>query len=541
MDKEIRRLAIENAHKYQGRANPGSIIGSLIANNPKVKENIKEISKKVDEIVKEVNSLGIDAIEKEYNKLNIKEKKVEKKNDLPELKNIRNIVTRIPPEPSKYPHIGHALSFLINYLYAKKYNGKCVLRFDDTNPEKAKKEYYDAVEDMLKWLNVKYNKKVIASNDMEKFYKYAEQLIKQQDAYVCFCREEEVHDLRGKTLACNHRSHNVEKNLEVWNDMLKGKYKEGDVTLRLMGDMTALNAVMRDPILFRISKATHPLQKNKYLVWPMYDFETVIEEELCGITHVFRDINFGEMRKELQNYIKDLLKFKKQEITQYGRFNVLGATTQGREIREMIEKKQVSGWDDPRLVTIMALRRRGFVPEMFHELVYEVGISESENNLDWTRLYSINRRLIDPIAKRFFFIEDPRKIKIEHNLKNVEVSNHPENKKLGKRKLKLTDEFYVAEKIETTRMYRFMNLFNFQAGKFISKEHDNSLNAKIIEWIPVKEAIDIKILMNDGKWIAGKSESNLKNLKEGDIIQFQKKFFCRLGNKEKMEFVYTHD
>ncbi|MFH1971973.1 MAG: glutamate--tRNA ligase [archaeon] len=540
MDKEIRKLAIQNAYKFNGKANPGAIIGGLIAKNPKVKEDMKNISKKVNQIVNEVNSMKLEEINSEYKRLGIKEVKHERRHDLPELKFKGKIVTRIPPEPSKYLHVGHALSFLINYMYAQKYKGDCILRFDDTNPEKSKKEYYDSIKKDLKWLGIKYDKEIIASNDMEKFYKYAEQLIKKDNAYVCFCSPEKTRENRENRSICEHHIFNTEKNLREWKNMLEGKYKEGEVTLRLRGDMTSLNAVMRDPILFRISQEKHPIQGKKYKVWPMYDFETAIEENLCGITHVFRDNGFGNMRIELQNYIKDKLGLKKQEIKQYGRFNIVGAETQGRVIRELIEKKKVEGWDDPRLATLMAVRRRGFIPETFYELVYEVGLSPTPTNLNWTRLSSINRKLIDNDTKRFFFIEKPIKVKIEHNLKEVELPNHPDNKKLGNRKLKLTKDFYIGEKL-TKKPYRFMNLFNFQENKFISKEHDPNIKASIIDWIPVNESVDVKILMDTGKWIKGKADSGIKTLKQGEIIQFQRKFFARLDNKQKLEFIYTHE
>ncbi|MAG78420.1 glutamate--tRNA ligase [archaeon] len=539
MEKEIRKLIIQNAKKFNGKASPGAVIGSLIAKDPKIKPKLKEISKKVNQIIKEVNSLPLETIEKEYKKLGIKEIKHERRNDLPEIKVKGKIVTRLPPEPSKYPHLGHILSFLINYMYAQKYKGDCVLRFDDTNPEKAKKEYYKATEDMLKWLNVKYSKKVIASNDMKTFYKYAEQLIKEDGAYICFCNQEKMRDNRSREISCEHRNHNSEKNLREWKKMLDNKYEEGEITLRLRGDMTSQNAALRDPVLFRLAKKTHPLQGKKYIVWPMYDFETAIEENLCGITHIFRDNTFGRMRIELQDYIKDLLGLKKQEVRQYGRFNIVGAETSGRKIRELIEKKKVTGWDDPRLVTAMALKRRGFIPETFFELVKEVGLSQSNAKLDWTRLSSINRRLIDDKTKRIFFIEKPQKIKIEHHFKEIEIPNHPE-KDLGKRKLKLNQNFYISEKLNT-KPYRLMNLFNFKKNKFISKKHDPKLRAQIIDWIPVNEAIDINVLMNNGKWIKGKADSGVKKLKKGEIIQFQKQFFARLDNKEKMEFIYTHE
>lgn len=544
MKKDIEVLALHNAVKYEGKANVGTVIGALLGKHPDLKDKVKSLSKDVQEIVKKVNALSLDEQKDRLATIapeEAEEKREKKKRELPELPNVHGtVVTRIPPEPSKYPHIGHALSFLINYLYAKKYNGKCVLRFDDTNPEKAQKEYYDAVHDALDWLNIKPNRTIIASEEMETFYKYAEVLIKKERAYVCFCDKETVSQYRTKAMICSHRRQDAHHNMELWNEMLAAKYKAGDVVLRLAGEIDATNATLRDPVLFRIVTTSHPLTKNKYIVWPTYDFETVIGEEIAGVTHILRSNEFGLMRVELQNYIKDLLGFKKQDVIQYGRFNVIGAETQGRVIRELIEKKEVTGWDDPRLVTIMALRRRGIVPETLHELAIEVGLSSTETNLDWSMIAAINRKIIDPVTKRYFVVKNPKKIKIEHPLKTVDVPLHPENKKLGKKHIALRDTFYVSDPIEKGNVYRFMHMFNFKDGKFISEEYDHSLGAKIIHAVPAHDALDVRVLMNDGSIIEGKGEKALKELKDGEIVQFERMFFCRLDDKEKMLFVYAH-
>jgi glutamyl-tRNA synthetase len=545
MDREIEKFALHNAVKYEGKANLGAVLGQMFSHHPELKSKAKEMSAKVSEIVKKVNSMKLDEQLKRLEKLApelLGEKKEKKKKDLPELENVKGkVVTRIPPEPSKYMHLGHAMSFLINYLYAKKYGGKSILRFDDTNPEKAKKEYYDSIEEDLKWLNIDYDKKIIASEHMNEFYRYAEQLINGNHTYVCFCNQGKVRNYRERSQICDHRENSVNKNKELWKEMLLGKYKEGEVTLRLKGDMSDANAVLRDPVLFRIVDATHPLTKNKYKVWPMYDFETVVAEEMTGVTHIFRSNEFGEMRIALQNCLKELLKFKKQTVMQYGRISVNGFETQGRILREMIEKKQVNGWDDPRLITVKSLRRRGILPETFHELVLEVGLSSTQTNLDWSMIASINRKLVDPNAKRFLFVKDPKKIKINNPVKKVTVPLHPENKSLGNKTITFDNEFYVQDKIEKNQIYRFMHLFNFKENSFVSQEYEPKLQAKIIHAVPVKDAVNVQVLMADGKIMKGKAEPSVKSLKEGEIVQFERQFFCRLDNKEKMLFVYSHD
>ncbi len=545
MDKEIEKFALYNALKFQGKANAGAVLGQLFAENPTLKEQAKELSKKIQEIVKQVNSLSL---EEQKNKLKkiapelLEEKKEKKKRDLPELQNVHGlVVTRMPPEPSKYLHLGHAMSFLINYMYAKKYKGKCILRLDDTNPEKAKKEYYDSLYEDFLWLRIAPDKTLIASQEMETFYKYAEILIQKERAYVCFCDKDKVSNFRMHAKICEHRTQTAEKNMFLWKDMCAKKYQAGDVTLRLIGEIDCTNAVMRDPVLFRIVKAPHVLTKDKYVVWPTYDFETVIGEEITGVTHILRSNEFGEMRIELQDYIKKILGFKKQEVLQYGRMTVHGFETQGRVIREMIEKGEVEGWDDPRLMTLKALRRRGIVPETFYELVLEVGLSPTATNLDWSVIASINRKIIDPTTKRYFFVKDPKKIKIENTLKQAKAPLHPEHKEMGVKTLHFDENFYVQDDLEKGKVYRFMHLFNFKDQKYISEEYDPDLKAKIIHCVPVKDAIDIQILMSDGSLIKGKAEKAVKDVKEGEVIQFERQFFCKLDDKEKRLFVYTHD
>ena len=323
--------------------------------------------------------------------------------------------------------------------------------------------------------------------------------------------------------------------------MLNRKYKPGEATLRLVGEIDSGNATMRDPILFRMMKASHTITKEKYSVWPTYDFETVIGEEITGVTHILRSIEFGTMRVELQDYIKDLLGFRKQDVLQYGRISVNGFEAQGRVIREKIEKGEVTGWDDPRLMTLKALKRRGIVPETFYELTLEVGLSPTATNLDWSQVAAINREIIDPTTKRYFFVKDPKKIHIKNSLKQAKAPLHPEYKEMGFKTLHFDEEFYVQDTLEKGKIYRFMHLFNFKDNKCISEEYDPEIKAKIIHCVPVKDAVDVRVLMADGSIIKGKGEHALKDLKKGEIIQFERQFFCRLEDKEKMLFVYTHD
>lgn len=552
----ILKHALNNAIKFDGKANPGSVISALIAEKPEVKQNIKEISKVVQEIIKTVNSKTVEEQKSDLGKLapEMLEKKETKKRELPELKNaiMGKVVTRIPPEPSKYLHVGHALSFLINYMYAKKYGGKCVLRFEDTNPEKSTQEFVDSDIEDLKYLGIKPDTIKFFSDDIPLLYSYAEKLIDNNNAYVCSCAQDIMQDNRHNGIPCVHRNNTVDENKKHWKEMLDGKIDEGKSILRLKIDMEAENQVMRDPVIFRIVKGTHFRAGNKYHVWPMYDFAGSVEEGLCNITHILRSSEFGAMRVELQDYIKKLFGFPIQEVRQYGRFCINGTVTQGRDVRELVESQKVKGWDDPRLATIKALRRRGFVKETFYELAVEVGLSPSPTNLDWGQVEAMNKRFIDETSDRYFFIYDPIKITISNAPEqDVKLDRYPEKRK-GGRKFHAHNDFYLSlddvSRFKDDELYRMMDCMNFMRSgntyKYISRTYDEYKNKgkMIMHWLPIDETIDVEVLMNDGSVKVGLGEKNLTQLKVGDIIQFMRFGFCRLDKIEdgKLYFVFTH-
>ncbi|MBD3259758.1 glutamate--tRNA ligase, partial [Candidatus Woesearchaeota archaeon] len=457
--------------------------------------------------------------------------------------------------PSKYNHVGHAMTFLINFLYAQKYNGKCILRFEDANPVKIKKEYVDsAVDDILNYLEIKPKKIVFVTEDMEKLYDHAEKTIKKGKAYTCNCERERMQSDRMKGLECGCRNKSETDVLKEWKDMLKGKYKEGGMVLRLKIDMKHKNAVMRDPVIFRIIKKPHYKHGRKYSCWPLYDFYNALEEEFCSITHVLRSAEF-DVRVQLQDYIRDLFGYKNPQSYQYGRINVKGATTQGREIRELIEKGEVAGWDDPRLVTLKALKRRGFVKETFYELAIRVGLSKTQTNIDWTLLCTTNRKYLDKKADRYFFIDNPVKIKIKGAPEqNIELDLHPELRK-GGRKFKTGEDFLITKKdygnmkkAKKGTIFRLMDCLNFRLEKdrfvFHSQPYEDFKNAKgkiIIHWLPADEKnVKIKIRCPENEIIKGIAEPGIKRLKQGDIVQFERYGFARLDNKKDLEFIYTH-
>jgi glutamyl-tRNA synthetase len=557
MNELILKWTLKNAVEHEGKAQAKAVIPKVIGENPELKKDIKSLMKEISEIVSEVNKMPL---EKQIEKLKeiapeLLEKKKEKQ-ELPELPNAEEgkVVMMWPPEPSKYLHIGHAKAAILNHYYARKYKGKFYLRFEDTNPEKAKKEYYDNAINDLKWLGIDWDKIDYASDYIEKFYEYAKKLIKEGKAYVCTCPIEKVRKYRFEGKECEHRNQSIDENLALWEKMFS-EFKPGEAILRLKIDMTHKNTVMRDPTIMRIIDTPH-VRKPGYRVWPNYDFATAVMDGFENITHRIRSKEF-ELRKELQQHIQKLLGIKPPTIIEIARFNLEGVEASGRIIREKIKEGVYSGWDDPRLVTLIALRKRGFQPEAIRNFVIHTGISKTESTISWDILESENRKIIEPIADRYFFVRDRIKLKVksippEFSSERQKHPDHPEHGKI-KYEIKNSEENFFVEKsdfanIKSGEVLRLMDLMNIRilntgdkiTAEFESKEYKPG--TKVVHWVLEKDSLPVKVLMPDASLIEGVGEKSLENLKEGDIIQFVRFGYSRLDKKDKiLKFRYTHD
>jgi len=546
--KLILKYALLNAAQHSGKANVQAVLGKILGEKPDLKNKIKELIPNIQKIVNEVNSWSKEKQESEIKKIGIiVKKKVEEKRELPELPDAKTgkVITAFPPEPSKYPHIGHAKAAFVNYLYAKKYKGKFIIRFEDTNPELSKKEFYNAILDGLKWLGIKWNKLDYVSDHVKEYYKATEQLMKQNKAYVCICKQSEIKKNRRLMEECKCRSNSQNENLELWNKMLT-TFKEGEASVRIKISMEHKNAAMRDPTIIRILEHPHPRTKKKYRVWPMYDFATALMDSWEGVTHRVRSKEF-EMRTELQQFIQKSLGLKSPYITEIARFNLKGVPSSGRQIREMIKNEELLGWDDPRLTTLIALKRRGFDPEGIKEFLISTGVSKTEATLTWDVLESFNRSVIDPKCNRYFCVFDSVEIKIKDSpkVKKVRVHLHPDFPKRGYREIPVNlNKIFISRddlKKFKGKEIRLIGLFNVKLDKqaeFTSKEV--KMDMPKIQWVSEKN-IPVKIVMNDGSIKKGISEPEIKKLKVDTRLQFMRFGFCRM-DKTKPEIIlyFTH-
>lgn len=549
----ILKHSLANAFSHNGKAVVGAVIAKVLGEAPELKKEIKELQNEISKTIEEVNKLSVSEQESKLSEIfpEFFEQKKEQIRDLPELPNaqIGKVITRLPPEPNGYLHLGHAISFFFNYYYAKKYKGALILRFEDTNPEAEKKEYYNAIIEDLEWLKINYAERKNNSDDISKFYEYAEHLIKTENAYVCTCELESSRKLRFAGKECKCRKNSTEQNKTLWEKMLSVS-KEGSAVLRLKGDMKSKNTVMRDPTLFRIVEAPHPLQGKKYRVWPLYDFANAVEDSICGVTHVLRSNEFVQ-RNELQNKIRTLLGLKNPEILSYSRINAEGVPTSKRKILSLMEQGIVKDWDDPRLVTIKALRRRGILPETLYELALEVRMTLGSTTVSWDALSAINRKLLDPVANRYFFVPEPVKLEVENApAKTAELELHPDDKKRGVRKIKTGKVFYIpkadAEKLKAGDIFRLKDLFNVKIEK-MGKTLQGSFageellpNTAKLQWVAEKN-IPAKILVpgilldkNENlnpdslKIAEGLCEETCAKLKANDIVQFERFGFVKI-------------
>ena len=363
------------------------------------------------------------------------------------------IHTRFPPEPNGYLHIGSAYAINISYSIAKKYGGKFNLRFDDTNPGKEDIEYVNAIKEDMKWLGFDYGEKeYYGSNYFKDIYSYAVYLIKKSKAYVCDLSQDEIKHYRGtlKEPGINspYRNRSIEENLKLFEDMKEGKFSESEKVLRAKIDMNSGNINMRDPVIYRISYKEHYKTKEKWCIYPMYDFAHPIQDYMEGITHSLCSIEFKDHRP-LYNWVLENLDLEGSlpKQIEFGRMNLSGVVTSKRYLKELVEKNLVEGWDDPRLPTIKGLRRRGYTRNSILNFLGEIGVSKSESTVDISMLESSLRDDLKTEVPVVMAVLNPLKVVItnlsEDYTEELEVINNKENPNLGKRKVIFSRVIYI--------------------------------------------------------------------------------------------------
>ena len=363
-----------------------------------------------------------------------------------------HVMTRFPPEPNGYLHIGHAKSILLNYGLAQKYNGKFNLRFDDTNPTKEKVEFVASIKKDVEWLGADYEDRLFfASNYFDQMYEAAVTLIKKGKAYVCDLSAEEIREYRGTLKEPGkespYRNRSVEENLELFEKMKNGEFADGEKVLRAKIDMAAGNINMRDPILYRVAHMTHHNTGDKWCIYPMYDFAHPIEDAIEGVTHSICTLEFEDHRPLYDWVVKEVGFEQPPRQIEFAKMYLTNVITGKRYIKKLVEDGIVDGWDDPRLVSIAALRRRGFTPEAIRNFIELAGVSKAQSSVDYAMLEFCIRDDLKLKKSRVMAVLDPVKVVItnypEGQIEYLDVENNRENEELGSRKVAFGRELYI--------------------------------------------------------------------------------------------------
>lgn len=498
--------------------------------------------------------------------------------------------TRFPPEPNGYLHIGHAKSILLNYGLAKKYNGKFNMRFDDTNPTKERVEFVEAIKRDIQWLGADWEDRLFFASDyFEQMYEAAVKLIQKGKAFVCDLTAEEMRAYRGTLTEPGknspYRDRSVEENLTLFENMKNGMYKDGEKVLRAKIDMASPNMNMRDPVIYRVAHMSHHNTGDTWCIYPMYDFAHPIEDAIEGITHSICTLEFEDHRPLYDWVVKELEYPNPPRQIEFAKLYLTNVVTGKRYIKQLVEQGIVDGWDDPRLVSIAALRRRGFTPESLQMFVELCGVAKGQSSVDYAMLEYCIREDLKMKRSRMMAVLDPIKLVIDNypegEVEYLEAANNLENEELGSRQIPFCRELYIEREDfmeEPPKKYfrlfpgnevRLMHAYFVKCESFVKDENGNVIEVHCtydkgtkagsgftgrkvkgtIHWVPAPYAVEAEVRLyenlideekgvynEDGsmninpdslKVVKGKLEPALQGAKAYESFQFVRNgFFC---------------
>ncbi len=558
IDEKIRKAAALNAIKHNGNADPGAVLGNLLGENSDLKPKAKELMASVRRIVQEVNSIALEQLNREASEKwpeELAKEKPEEERKLPPLPNANKystIVTRVAPNPDFVLHIGNARAAVLSHDYARMYNGKFIVRFEDTDPrlKKAQLQYYDIIREDLKWLGCSWDEEYIQSDRLPNYYEVGRTLLTKDVAYVCECPQEQWRALVSSKTACPHRELGVKKQIERWEKMLNGGYGEGQAVYRVKTDLNHPNPAVRDWPGFRIVdtlKNPHPRVGSKFRVWPLYNMASGVDDHELGITHVIRGKeHLTNMARQL--YMYHHLGWHYPDAIHFGRLKVEGMNLSKSKMMRALDEGEYKTVDDPRLGTLAALRRRGYRAETIRQLMWDVGPKPVDVTISWDNINAMNRKLIDPTSHRFYFAPDPITTVVSGVEKNLEVQAplHPQHPEMGARTLRLqtlngsvklllagTDRaLLVTDKTVRLMGLLTMRLEGFSNGELKGVYQGDSTakadNIPIIQWVPSEQKIPVTVVMPDATSTHGFAEEGLRAESVGSVIQFVRFGFGRV-------------
>ncbi len=450
----------------------------------------------------------------------------------------KQVFTRFPPEPNGYLHIGHAKSICLNFGLAEKYGGACNLRFDDTNPEKEDVEYVESIKEDVEWLGFKWEGDIHYTSDyFDQLYAWAVELIKADKAYVCHLSQEETREYRGSLKETGKdspfRNRSIEENLEEFEKMRSGEYEEGACALRVKIDMAHPNMQMRDPIIYRIKKATHHQTGDKWCIYPSYDYAHGQSDAIEGITHSVCTLEFVEHRPLYEWFIENLPVPATPRQYEFSRLNVNYTITSKRKLKQLVDENAVAGWDDPRMPTISGMRRRGYTPKSIRDFIDSTGVTKVDGVVDVSQLEFAVREDLNEKSPRTMCVLHPLKVTlINYPVDETEYMTapvHPQNEKMGTRTLIFTREIYIDKddfREEANKKYkrlvkgkrvRLRNAYIIEADECVKDENgeiieviariientvgknpEDGIKAKgVIQWVSAEHNVDCELRVYD--------------------------------------------
>ncbi len=572
LEIEIRKVVLDNAIKYDGKPDVKSVMGALLGSRAELRSRASEVKEIVQKLVSEVEKMPIEDQISELRQLapELLEQPdivdVGEDKELPDLPNLdkwKKVVMRLAPFPSGPLHIGNARMVVLNDYYVKRYDGKLILVFDDTigSAEKiVEPEAFDLIPEGLDYLGVKCHKTVYKSDRLDLFYKYAVDLIKKGEAYVCDCdagvwRNE--HKVKGIPCAC--RNLDVNMNLERWEKMLDGTYEERAAAVRMKTGMENPDPAMRDHVILRISETDHPRVGSKYRVWPLLEYSWGIDDHELGISHIIRGKDLVKEGK-IEQHIWNIYDWPQPELIYYGRLKFEDATLSKSKSSKEVRDGTYSGWDDPRTWSLQSLQKRGIDPEAVRKAMLDLGLSLVDISISMKSIYSENRKLRDQEAPRAFFIQDPVWLKVQGlHVKEAEVPVHPDFEDRGVRKIPLVYDGDTIEigiqptdlkRLKSDTIFRLKDLANLSivtkkppVAKFhsLDVEEVRAVDGQIIHWIPKIGSVPVELTQIDGSRVIGLAEPNISSMDVGTFLQFERVGFARItegGDPIKVSFAH---
>jgi len=549
--------ALQNAVKHGGVPQAGAVVGMVMSAHPEFRPRAKEVAALAKEAIADVAALSVNnriaqlqaRAPEMYDAIYAKH---EHRKVLPDLESAEHgVVMRFAPNPSGPLHIGHARAAVLNDAYVKQYGGRYILRIEDTDPKRVDPDAYEMVKEDISWMGLGITETVTQSDRLPLYYDLCRQLIERGGAYVCTCDNECFKELKQAKTACPCREQTVEENLALWEKMLDHTFKEGDVTVRIKTDLNNPDPAMRDFPAFRIlDHPPHP--KVKAHVYPLMNFSVVADDHLLGVTHVIRGKDHIANTRR-QRFIYDHFGWKVPVYRHYGRMGIEGVVLSTSQMRRGINEGTYTGWDDIRLGTLRALARRGISPEAVRNAVLAIGIGDTDISFSWDNLYAENKKIVDPVANRYFFVPDPVTAQVTGAQPHTaHAMLHPGDPSAGTRTLAFEGTVLLpgSEITPDVTMVRLKDLFNVKiawngnipafsyTGESLAEAR--AAKAPIIQWLPAQDSVNCTLLTPEGE-ISGACEPVVKQ-ELGKVVQFERVGFVKIDSvgNDGVKAYFTH-